>query len=946
MLGSVPFDEVTTRVFDSFWLKLRPAIRHWRWSALLATFVGAAHLARWGTVSGRMAGVGLLVSCGLWFAYSWYRAKERAKHPEAELRRIVARIDRPLAERLERAFELLARTEDGDGQVSVELSRLHLSRLLEQIPFGAVAKLGERRANRVRNVTFLLVTSCLAAIAFDPARVIEGANVALSRRGYAPFDSTWITLEPVTVLAPPYLREPAEFIDFDASASVAKGSVLTIHGLARLSGRKLLLTDGKREIAFVSDGQGGVIARYVVDRNATVFVAARFGKVLVRQSPALELRAIDDAPPEVELEGAPKRIGIDKIADVPLKYRVRDDHGIVQVELILRSGAEQDTRRLVQFSQPTLRYEGTTILKTDDPFIVQGTGSIELQVLARDNNGVDGPKTSVSRSLWLDKPSIGSVQVEQHKALVELRSVLVDWYDAVHRRRELKSGEPDYSAQALDAQKRYFDSVGSSGKRSQWVRNFLRAQLDKLSKGGKFVGPSEGLLIEALLSIDALVEASSQRDAELVSRQLAQIAEEIEAGAKELEQAERRDIAYRTVQGARDRLRSGALMLSSLGPLGADLGGIALSGVTRISRAAQQNDYKNVERAASFLAERLNRPVPSFVGGLRPTVEGGTQRSGPGSSTGHSGRPSEADTRFERVTNELRQLAEEHATLTESVRQLDQEFEKSLGSEEAFPEALLRAAELRRLVANLPNVGEEPGSPRASAALAKELTYGAAESLSRRHLVAALDGLRQADDALSEAERMLLSLDPSAMKELAEYRRIRAQLADHKRWLEGELDRLRQQSRRKSAEAFRELATKERELAERAQTIAARESKDDAVLPEDYREDLTQAAKLMNEATRALDGAKGPQALDRQQRAQQLLERSDWGDNDDAKTSEPATAEGGPGRPKSGGEGTVTVTSDNEAREQFRRRVLEGLGKDLPPETAVKVRRYVEGLLR
>jgi hypothetical protein len=194
---------------------------------------------------------------------------------------------------------------------------------------------------------------------------------------------------------------------------------------------------------------------------------------------------------------------------------------------------------------------------------------------------------------------------------------------------------------------------------------------------------------------------------------------------------------------------------------------------------------------------------------------------------------------------------------------------------------------------------------------------------------------------------MLLSLDPSASKELADYRRIRAQLAEHTRWLEGELDRLRQRVRRQSADAFRELAAKEGDLAERAQTIASRETKNDAVLPEDYREDLAQAAKLMNEAKRALEGAKGPQALDRQQRAQQLLERSELSENDgESKPSEPTKVAEGSGRPKSGGEGAVAVTSDHEAREQFRRRVLEGLGKDLPPETAVKVRRYVEGLLR
>ena len=945
MLARVQPDEVEASVYESFWRKFGPAYRLFQWILTLTAFVGAAHLARWGTTSGRTLSALVLLGCGSWLLIAHRRFGKRSNRRERVLRDIVGRVDAPLADRIRRAFGLV--TFAAEGRVSVELARLHLSRLWQQISLERVTALGEQWSSRVRIVTVVLVALTLGGIAFDPFRVVEGTNVLLAYRGKAPLTTTWLQLDPIAVQSPAYLHEPAEWIEFGGSASIAKGSVLTIRGTSLVTGRNLLLTDGQREIPFVSDGQGGLLARYSLDQSVGLAIASRFGSVLVFQKPTLLLRAVADEPPEVELQGAPMRIDIAQLSEVPLRYTVRDDHGVSVVELVLRSGAQQEQRKLIQLASETHRYEGAHVLKTDDPFILQGTGTVEVQILARDNNGVDGSKATTSQSFWLDKPSVGAPQVEQLTALKELRSALVDWFDLVTRGAAAKTCKTHYEERVLVAQGRYLGLLGTGGQRSHFVRSFVRAQLDKLLPK-RVVGPKgEQLLVEATLAVDALLEALSQRDAEQVSRQLARIAEEIEVGAKELQFPERREQAIKHVFTACDRLRLGSEMLTHLGTLGADLGQIALAGVTRISRVAQHQDYKNVERAASFLAERLNRPVPSFVGGIRPSVESGARRSTASGGSSDSVRPSEADTRFERVVSELGQLAEEHATASETVRQLVDQYEQALGNDETLPEADKRATELRRIVSSLPNVGGEPGSPRASAALAKELTHGAAESLSRHHLGAALESLKQADDALSEAERATKVLGVGEAQETGAYRQIRGELTLQYQWIETQLDEMRKRVSRKSLEAFREVAQKERDLSERAQTIAARETKDDAVLPEDYRSDLEQAARLMKEAALALDSAKGQSALERQHRAQQLLERAELGGQEDG-SADPQGKEvrGAQARREPGATGTVAVTSDSEARERFRRRVLEGLAKDLPPEGSVKVRRYAEGLLR
>jgi hypothetical protein len=947
MLARVQLDEVCGRVFESFSAKLEPSFRNFRWFAILLSFVGAAHVSRLGTLGGRILGASLVLGTIAGFAYERFRFQAKSKRPIIRLREIVARVEPKLAERIERAYELRSSVLDGTSSVSSELTQLHLSRLFEQIPLSQLSELATRWSSKIRILTSILVVAILSTIVFDPARIVEGVNVAFAYRGRAPFSSTLVALDPVTINFPPYLRQSSELFDFEGSASVPRGSSLVIRAIPHLSRRSLFLTDGKQELPFVSDGQGALVVHYPVERSVSLSVVARFGQVLIYQKPALALHAVADEPPEVDLEGTPKRVDIANLVELPLRYQVRDDHSIVEIEMVLRSGNDQDRRKLVHFTQETRRYEGVTVLLTNDPFILQGTGAIEVQIVARDNNGVDGSKSRASHSLWLDKPGVGTPQVEKYQALVEIRNILVDGLDTVHRHQELSSSPSSFFEALGQAQKNYLNLVFTSGKKNLLIKNFLRAQLGKLIIQSTRRFPSEALLGETLLAVDALVEASSLRDAEQVARQLARIAEEIEGFAKELGRTEKKELALRNLPLARDRLRLGAEKLMRLGSLGKDLGNIAMAGATRILRASQQGDYKAVERAASFLAERLNRPVPSFIGGTHPNVESGTSRSSSGGNSSSAGKPSEADTRFERVTNELRQLTLEHASVTETVRQLVENFEQNLGSDEPLNEAEARASELRKIVSSLPNVGEEPGSPRASAALARELTHGAAESLSRRNFGAALDGLKQAMDALNEAERVTIAIDPTEDSGVNEYRKIRGKLSEHVRWLEAELEQMRQKVGQKSAEAFRKVAKEERELFDRAKSIVERESKDDAVLPEEYREDLEQAAQLMNEATRALEAAKGQLALDRQKRAQQLLERSELTNSqDDSEKDTPSNQTDKEGRAKSGGNGNVAATSESEARERFRRRVLEGLGKDYPPDTAAKIHRYVEGLIR
>jgi hypothetical protein len=943
MLRPVTEPDPFAKVHQSFWEKLTVALRHFGWGLLLVGIVGAAHLARQGTTVGRLTALLVLVSVLGATTFAPKLWGTRASEPERLLRGVVRRVDAKLSERIQRALGLVRDASERQGQVSLELAQLHLSRAVAELPFERIREIGLVLARRANVAAAFLLVAGLAVALWDPWRVFEGANVLLSRKGRAPWSTTWLELSPTTVQLPGYLHEPAQVTDFGTSTPLPRGSVVTVRGIPRAEGRAVVLTDGNTEVPFVNDGRGGVSARYQLKEDSRLYVAARFGAVLVYQTDVLDLTAMIDEPPEVDLEGAPGRIELTDNAEIELKYQIRDDHGVSVVELRLRSGSQAEERRLVSLDGERRRFSGSHLLKADDPFIAQSNDSVEVTIAARDGNDVDGPKTGLSPTLVLGKAAVGEPQKRRYSALRELRDTLVDWFARVSEKGSLLESRAQREERVLPALRNYLGLVGTRGRSDSFTRRFVQGQLDKLTPE-KVHGPKgEDLLVEAVLAVDALLEVTGQRDAEMISRQLGGIADEVELGAKEVTSSERRAQGSERVKSATARLKAGAEVLLDVASLGADLGQIALAGVDRITRAREREDYSNVARAASFLAERLKRPRPSFVGGMRPSVESGAPRQGGPPNPSSQRRASEADTRLERVSNELRQLADEHRTVMESVHQLVEQTEQANASDAPTAEMQRRAEELRRLVQDLPRAGGEPGSGRASASLAKELTFGGAESLAQGKLGSALEGLRQAEGAFAELERVgwtSPTLDADALA------RMRQRVQSHRVWVEAQLSEREDRASRGALSQFRDWATRERSLRERTRAIIERESKSDAVLPEDVKSDLEQAGRWMNEASLALEGARGRRAVEQQEKAQALLERSE-----PSEDTEPGSPSGSQGqRPRHVGNSdersVVAPTADAEGRERFRRRVLEGLGTELPRESSPRVRRYVEGLLR
>jgi hypothetical protein len=942
MLGRVNAVQGLAEIRAAWHGRLRPAVRRALVASLLLTLVGVALLGREGTSAMRLAAFGLLGAfVAIVFGQCWWQ-RSRSQAATLEVTSIVKHLDRSLATRLGRAIDLLERTQLNVPHVSVELAELHLERLITRVPLTAIEGLAATRATKVGLFSMLVMTASLGFALFAPLRLGEGFDVLLARDNVAPLSMHFAELEPVSVQPPAYLHGSPDHIEFDASSAEPRGSLVVVHAVPRRTGRRLVLTDGTREVPFVGDGRGGMTARYVLEDAVRLRVAARFGRVLVFQESELSLDAIADHAPEVELEGAPRRVSVGDVTEVEFRYRVTDDHGIRQVDLVLRTGSREERRLLVRFDSEINEHVGAYLLDAEDAFIQGSYGSVEAFVAARDDNTLDGVSWGQSAVITIDKPSLGRVQVRRRDAYQRLRNQLVDWLAATTSSPKATAHLTELKAQTLALLADDTLAIPIQAGVQKAMRSFLRAQRDKLLRAERDGNPPTKVLEEVVLSVDAAIEAIGHRDAEHVARLLADVAVEIESGAKAALSGEQRDQGMARVKSAHVTLATGAAELKRLGPLGADLGEVAQAGWSRIDNAIENDDLDNIKRAAGFLAERLRRPLPSFVGGGRAGVESLRRSSGRAAGP----RASEADAHLERVIVEMMQLAREHAAEIEAVDRIVGDAEKSLGSDGMRTAAKQHANDLRRIVEGLPALGAEPSSMRASLALAKELVRGAAESLEHLQLVGAHAGLQKADAALMEAELLRepwhTDFGPQALREL------RNQLAEHRAWVKTLLDEMRQSALLQSRDMLRRAGSHEHDMAERANRLAQRESKSDGVLPEDMRTDLEQASRLMRQAADKLDSGQGRGALEQQRLAQNLLERNAPDSDKHGSEASPRASQDGRNatnrEPARGGK--IVSTSDVESREAFRRRVQQGLSREVTPEISPSVRRYAEGLLK
>jgi hypothetical protein len=915
----------------------------------IAVVLGLAHLARLGTPLGRAA-VGALLAT-LLLLLTWRSLRERRSWDSVRITiaRVLGPTDRALAARTLRALALAERSAEAEFRGSRDLARYHFERLLARASVEAVTRTAQRHASRWRWAGLLFWVAAVLALLPGPARVAEGLDVLVALRGRALWPMSWLDETRVSAEPPGYLRlSDRDLAIGGVSSELPVGSVLTVRGVPLREGRHIVLTDGAHEVPFVSDGSGGLVARWSVERGAVLRVAARFGEVLITEDDPIEITARPDEPPVVELEGAPRTVPLRDVDRLKLLYSVADDHGLRQVDLVLRAGGHEERRVLVRLSGETTVERGGTALTAKDPFLRRMFLPVQVTIEARDNDPLAGPKWGQSQIITIVPPAVGQPEAARYAALQQAHELVLDWLAAQTTLRDTADRPRDDRRLGEQAARSMRSAVedGYSGLTvPEGLASFLLGQMRVLvgrpPPGASVVRQTE----DVILAVDVALRALAERDARSVAKRLADVAEEAADGARQARETDQRALGESRLDAALRALEAGGTQLSRLGDLGADLGSVALSELGRIRRARVRDDLMHAQLAARHLAARLRRPEPSAA-----AVRGsGTETAGSGGPAAW-GDPSHADDRFDELQTELGQLAEEHAREIDGVARALSEAEQALNLEQLEVEAKQRADALRRSVAELPLPGAEPGSARAAAALGREHAASMAQSLERLSFSEAVQSGRDAVAALEDAQRRAREqgsgndwVDPAALRE------AREQVATQLAWAESMLRKLREEAEGRARGALRKSGSREQQFAQRAGNLAGRGRISETALPDEVVQELDQVGSLMREAARALLDGHGERGLELQREAQRLLEHADQGrtSDGDSGASDPRAPEGD----RSAGrgvrtDGTVPDPEHSRGSDDFRKRVLDGLGQERGGRLAPAIKRYAEGLLR
>ncbi|WP_437577273.1 DUF4175 family protein [Sorangium sp. So ce887] len=937
----------------SLWdTEVDPSARRALTAAAFAGLFGAAHVARVGSPLARgLAGTGLAVLLAAIVARA-ILARRRRGDARRTVREIVGRTDEALGAATLRALSLVDRAAADERVGSPELAGLHLRRLLGRASQARILARAQQAAARWASAGLALGVAALAAAAIEPSRVVEGLDVLAARGGEAPLDLPW--LEDVEMMATPpeYLHEGPEVLLPFATTMQPRGTVITMRGRPIRGGRALVLTDGGAEVPFVDDGKDGVIARWTLGESTTLQAAARFGQVRVRQADAQRVVSIADDAPRVTLEGAPRTVRLLDEPSIPLRYEITDDHGLREVDLVLRAGPKEERRVLSRPAGDAKIDRGGYELRARDPFFRRTYVPIEVRIEARDNDPIEGPKWGRSEAILVIPPQVGEPEARRYVALAKARDALTDLLaDRIGQRTPDAVGAAAHAAREAEVQATAKAEVeralaadyGGLRVRGR-IASLARGQLARLDEALAAERKSttraahQGLLDETegvLLAFDAGLRGLGSRDARAVAQRLADVADEAAAAAELLGGGDREGGEVR-LEAAVTVLGGGGVELSKIGELGLDLGEIVANDLRRIARARGAGDWMHAELAARDLAARLRRPEPSFGGGGRGGVESGAPR-GP-----EPGEASSADESVAQSERDLEELARDHAA---EVNAVAEELTRASRPEDiaALREEAKRHAEaIREAVRDLPQPGGAPGSAESAAAAGREQAEAMAGALEQVRPEEAVQSGQGAMRSLGEAKRLGAQGGGFFPEERAGREAAEAQqaLGEELAWAEEALRRLRQAAAGRAREGLARSSQREGSLADRARDLRKRGERGDGRMPEEMLERLDEAEEAMRDAQRALSEGDGEQGNERQRDAQRLLEMSrseDQGQEGDAESE---------GERNMARKADIPDKDKHKGPEEFRRRVLEGLGSASDPRLREAVKRYAEGLLK
>ena len=909
----------------------------------LLACVGALLIARVGTDRFRVASAFLMI---LWAVLPALILRHfRRGDPHARLVRIAGRR----ASREVNALDRVMRTEKRAPTYleSAELAALAVARAMMRIPASELLVREGRLARRVRlaSIACFVVTSFVVVAMF--IRLVEGADVLLSRHGLAPVKLPYVSELEVHARPPAYLHEPEKTVSVDGLSRHPKGTVLTVRASLLTTPRVFVLSDGEKEVPLIDDGQGGFVAHWTLTAPARLRVRARFGDVAIEDFTALALGVIDDEPPKVQLEGAPLQLSLadrNLPPSIALRYQASDDHGLRDVELVMRAGSREVRRSLSHFDLDTRTDSGARTLRLSETMIAEATSPVEVHIEARDNDTVSGPKWGRSEAIVLVPPRVGESESLRQAALRKARDAAIDLLATLLSKPTKSNADVDvkgwnekWRKQSRDLRQLALEALAFDRPNVR-LKARLASRISKLLEkvrleASKFetktdLRPLRTVVEDFALMVDRIAMGLDVASAKSSSKKLAVSADELVNAFAAMQRVSAEGVI---MSSALTVLSDGTPYMLTFGPLGRELGQVIKGDLARVGRARAERKWRVAELSSRDLAARLHNADFAMQ-----SSGGGGQGGGAGDSAdpgGDRGGGDDLDRAFNDAANEIQRTARDQKQLAD---ENSDDGDPLAGDDTAKSELLKHAQSVRQAAKPLPSVGQGSDSWTSKGASGKEQAERAARALEQGKIADAVEALRTAESELDEARRMARK-SPWSRDGEGEAAEAKRKLGEERTAIETMQRELQTRGKGGSPEKLREQTKKQDELTKRVGRM--RGLGDD--LPDDAKDSLDRAHRHAEDATQSLRKADRGKALEKQRSAQRELER--------AVEQLSEKGEGGKGEDglkASDLDADVPGSDKHKGPDELRERIQRGLGRPAGPRIREAVRRYSEGLLR
>jgi hypothetical protein len=780
----------------------------------------------------------------------------------------------------------------------------------------------------------------------------------------------WVAGVKAKVTYPASAQREVEQLGDLHSLEVPEGTLLELALTPRFAVDRAVLKLGERLLPFTKTDEGALALTLTAEESGVLELRARIGDSWLSDPQKRELRVANDAAPVVELLVPQADQTAEPEQRVPFVYRVRDDHGLDGIDLVVQLGPDRERRmRLSSYPAQQIRQhaEGSTDV-VPAAFGARPGQTIAVWLEARDRDSFGGANVGRSPVRTI---SIGESDESKGPEVERLRAARDSVLDALGdrlesplessdrgRTRKLAKGMKDL-VQALSA---LASSYGDStpGANESWVREMMR-RITRLTRDEATSSePSARSRIDrtivseleedALWLTDLLGRAKLAAADEAIARlaatraRMRELLEQLKASddpARRAElkaeiaraRAELRDISEKLSEAETD-VPGDFVNFEALQRQAGD------DPLEQLEKALAEGDIEAAEKALGQLDERMAK--------LQSGVEGGERAFG-------NARFAPRNQELERARAEVDELARGQEQLAKESDRLAARARAHGAEEQAFEAANERLA-------------------AASEALEKrtrELRAGRMQSAVEETQRTAAQRLRDARDALRQGEaqearamadraasdvdalasemrldaRMFPGSDGSRMSAAREAEQLARDVARFASEVGANAPRAPDKLSGDEREALRKQAPSQGTLGERTKKLSeqAREQG-----PASMPSGLDRATDAMRSAESALERGELERARSQQREALDRLREV----SDDLAQQEQASKGEGPAREGDGdgqrSEDKVAIPEggSDARRGELRRRVLDARRAPTPDSYERSVERYYQEILR